>query len=221
MTRTYAIVPTHNRPELLRQTVESLSPQVTGLVMVVDNASSPPVTGLETFSNVWVVPEPMQPPNLGTIWNRQLDAIASIEAAAGSAEWDVAILCDDSPVPPGWVQTVSEAMRQFGASAASTHSYGEINEPYVLRQLSNGADRMCPWAFMLPGERGLRADDSMHWWYVDTDLDWRARQDTGTLVTPGPVVANLKVGEYTVTRPELGEQAGRDAETFHRKWGLS
>lgn len=215
--RTYAVIPTHNRPDMLRATVESIAPQV-NRVIVVDNASDPPVQTAGLPSNVAIAYDPQQPPNLGTIWNKQLDAIAGAERVMGAGAWNVCILCDDSPVPAGWVQIVSDGMRRFGASAASTHSYEPAEQPYVLRELSNGADRMCPWAFMLPGERGLRADDSMAWWYVDTDIDWRARLDTGTLVTPGPVVNNLLVGEYTNIRPELGEQAARDGETFNRKW---
>lgn len=215
--RTYAVIPTHNRPELLRRTVDTIAPQV-HLVIVVDNASDPPVESDWDATNVRLVREPIQPPNLGTMWNAQLDAIAREERDAGTDRWNVAFLCDDSPVPDGWVDAVSSGLRAHGASAASTHSYEPVEHAYVLRELSNGADRMCPWAFMLPGERGLRADDSMAWWYVDTDIDWRARLDTGTLVVPGPVVNNLLVGEYTNIRPELGEQAARDGETFNRKW---
>jgi hypothetical protein len=92
--------------------------------------------------------------------------------------------------------------------------------PYVLTELSNGVDRMCPWAFILPGERGLRADESMHWWYVDTDLDWQARQSGGTLIAPGPIAPNSEVGYWTAMRPELNARAGTDAQVFHQKWGL-
>jgi GT2 family glycosyltransferase len=216
MTHRYAVVLTHNRPELLTRCVDAIAPQVDEVV-VVDNASDPPVEATWTAINVDVVRDPTQPPNLGRMWNEQLDRIAELDV--DSSTWDVALICDDVVVPDGWFGRVTEAMRSTNAAAASAHSYQEIHAPYVLTELSNGVDRMCPWAFILRGEAGLRADESMHWWYVDTDLDWQARLNGGTLVAPGPIAANERIGEWTNVKPELGERAGIDGQVFERKWG--
>lgn len=213
----YAVVLTHNRPALLWECVESVSPQV-DQVRIVDNASDPPVPDDEWPSNVVVIHDPLQPPNLAYLWNRQLDAI---QGSDPGAQWDVAVLCDDVLMPPGWLDCVSGALRAHPtAAAASTHSYSPIVEPYLLTGLSNGADRMCPWCFMLPGERGLRADERMKWWYCDTDVDMQARRSGGTLIVPGPIATNERIGEYTDLKPELGEQAGRDGAAFQAKWGF-
>lgn len=218
MTRpSYAVVLTHDRPGLLARCVDAIAPQVDH-VIVVDNASDPPVLLDSKPPNTTVVYVPDQPPNLARLWNRQLDVIASRRWPR--RPWDVALLCDDVEVPAGWFACVSDAMRAHDAAAASTHSYAPAPRPYVLTELTNGADRMCPWAFMLPGEKGLRADESMRWWYCDTDLDWQARLSGGTVVAAGPVAVNQLVGDFTARRVDLSLQAHRDGATFNAKWGL-
>lgn len=187
-------------------------------VIIVDNASDPPVPDDEWPVNVTVVHDPLQPPNLAYLWNSQLD---SIHDSRLSSEWDVALLCDDVLMPPDWFDRVSGALRAHPtAAAASTHSYTPIVEPYLLTQLSNGADRMCPWCFMLPGERGLRANEALLWWWTDTHIDMLARQSGGTLIVPGAIATNERIGEYTNSKPELAEQAGRDGDTFQAIWGF-
>lgn len=217
MINDYAIVLTHNRPDLLPGCVDAIADQV-DLVVVVDNASSPPATPTWRAENYEFVFVPDQPPNLAKMWNAQLDRIASKHEDGDT--WNVAVLCDDVTVPNGWFRCVADQMREHDAAAASTHSYEAIYSPYRLTALTNGGDRMCPWAFVLPGERGLRADESMRWWYCDTDLDWQARQSGGTVVVPGPVAVNGRIGDFTARIPELSAQTHRDAQTFHAKWGV-
>jgi hypothetical protein len=76
---------------------------------------------------------------------------------------------------------------------------------------------MCPWAFILRGEVGLRADEKFGWWWGDTDLDWQACAAGGVLLLPGPVPANTLANSTTVGA--LAEQAGRDGQYFTAKWG--
>lgn len=214
----YAVILTHNRPDMLKELVHSLCDQV-DWISIVDNASSPPV---EAFNrdNVGIFYEPTQPPNIAKMWNDQLNMISGAEKLANGegALWNVALLCDDCKVPAGWYRSVAEAMRRHGASAASTHSYAPAPDEYVLTRLSNGPDRMCPWAFMLPGDEQLRADEMLRWWYCDTDLDWQARRRGGTLVTTGDPVENLLIGDFTARIPELGWQAQQDGDAFWAKW---
>lgn len=215
----YAVILTHNRPALLEQAVEAIAYQAT-TVTVVDNASDPPTSRNWRAHNVEIVHVPDQPPNLAAMWNEQLDRIAERHQPGRRYTWDVALICDDVAVPPGWFSTVSNAMREHGAAAGSTHSYHPISVPYLLTELTNGTDRMCPWAFVLRGELGLRADETMHWFYCDTDLDWQARVNGGTLIAPGPVAVNARVGDFTGSKPELAAQAEVDKATFRAKWGV-
>ncbi len=210
--KNYAIILTHNRPTLLYQCVQSIIDQV-DMVIIVDNASNPSVNILQ--SGIEVIRDPEQPPNIAKMWNQQINRIA--EQNSLEEMWNIALLCDDTIIPPYWYIKVSTAMRDVGVSAASTHSYAPISSSYRLTSLTNGADRMCPWAFMIAGESRLRADESLHWWYCDTDLDWQARVNGGTLIVDGPIVPNERIGEYT-QRPELSLQAKEDERTFYAKW---
>lgn len=218
--RRHAVVLTHNRPEMLGACVTAIARQ-SDTVVVVDNASDPPVRGDRWQPNVYVVSDPVQPPNLARMWNAQLDRIADAETWPDrpDATWDVALLCDDVVAPDDWFDRIAGQMRLHGASAASTHSYVPVDAPYMLRALTNGADRMCPWAFVLRGEQRLRADESLAWWYCDTDLDWQARRLDGTLIAAGPIARNGAVGDWTARRPDLFAQSRRDGDTFHAKWG--
>lgn len=218
----YAVILTHNRPDELRAAVRAVRPQVDYL-WIVDNASEPPVE----YDPAWPEPgaiklghNPLQPPNLAALWNDALNNIAAEAAEAGFGRWDVALLCDDVETPPGWYDAVSGTLRAFNASAASAHKYQWLSQP-MLKIAPDGdfASTMCGWAFVLPGEKGLRADESMHWWFLDNDLDWQARKADGMVLAPGPVAANGQPGHWTNVKPELGEQAGRDRETFRAKWG--
>lgn len=64
MTLTFAVIPTHDRPAELLQTIASL-----GLppdrVLVIDNASTPPVADIAAQ----VVRDEEQPPNISRLWN--------------------------------------------------------------------------------------------------------------------------------------------------------
>lgn len=215
-----AIVLAHQRPALLEHVTAAIAPQVNYLI-VVDNASDPPLNPTQPEVDRYeLVRDPTQPPNLARMWNQQLDRISHVMEQKEVATWDVAVLCDDAIAPPGWFDAVADGLRAWGAGAASTHSYHPVVDAYLLTQLTNGGDRMCPWAFILPGERGLRADETMRWWYCDTDLDWQARQSGGTVVVPGQVVRNERIGDWTNRKPELGAQAHADGVTFNAKWGL-
>lgn len=211
----YAIVVTHNRHELLFKSVVALNPQV-DLILVIDNASDPPVS--QDYLNVDVLHVEDQPPNLSRFWNLGFDYIA--DRWMPTPQWNVAVLCDDVIVPEGWYDAVSSCMRQNGAAAGSTHQWNPVTSPILKTVPDNDlANRMCGWAFVLAGEKGLRADESMSWWYCDTDLDWQARANGGMVICPGPVAHNIHPNDWTARRPELNHQSGQDGLTFARKHG--
>jgi hypothetical protein len=217
----YAVILTHSRPEMLADTVRAIAPQLDYL-WVVDNASDPPVS-LDLFppdAKVFLIHDPAQPPNLATLWNKSLDTIAAHTEAHHFTRWDVALLCDDLDIPDDWYDRVSRTLRENNASAASGHKHWSPGQFIIKTQPDQDImNRMAGEAFILPGEKGLRADESMHWWYLDDDVDWQARVADGMVIAPGPGVQNRHPNYWTNVKPELGERAGRDAAAFAAKWG--
>jgi hypothetical protein len=76
--------------------------------------------------------------------------------------------------------------------------------------------RLCPHAFVIRGEAGLRADESLRWWFGDSDLDWQCRQAGGVLNVPGPRATNALANSTTVGG--LQAQAEADEAAFKAKW---
>jgi hypothetical protein len=218
----YSVILTHNRPEMLTDTARAIAPQVDYLY-VIDNASEPPVVSGDLFPlPCWfdVVHDPRQPPNLATLWNDSLDTIAEHAAAHSFDRYDVALLCDDLTIPEDWYDRVSRALRENNASAASGHKHWSPAQFIIKTQPDQDImNRMAGEAFILPGEKGLRADERLKWWYLDDDVDWQARVADGMVIAPGPGVQNRLPNYWTVTKPELGSQAGLDAAAFEAKWG--
>lgn len=229
----YAIIPTHNRPEQLRALVTSLGPQC-DVIVIVDNASTPPVDQadlLDVVPNavaVEVIRDEEQPPNLARFWNLMFERCRILacscanpymvgEHVAGcprQSGYDVAVLNDDAVVPAGWYHACSTALRGH-ESAVIAHT--SPTSPALLTRIHNNpGNRMTPHAFVIRGEVGLRADESMRWWYQDTDLDFQARLAGGTLSVPGPRVINANANSTTVG--ELAEQAQKDRAAFEAKW---
>jgi glycosyltransferase involved in cell wall biosynthesis len=216
----FAVIITHNRPGPLAQCVEAVLAQADEVV-VLDNASDPPVT--LDLAGVEVIHVPDQPPNLSALWNLGLGWCERRVLGWGLEDdepWYVALLCDDAIVPPGWFGTVTSAMRDTGAVAGCSDPWGRDHEPRLKTTPdSDLAGRMVGWAFVLDGSIGLGADERFYWWWCDTDLDFRARQVGGMVMVGGYPVPNLHPNDFTSARLELAEQAGRDGETFAQKWG--
>lgn len=214
-----AVIPTRNRHDLLADCINSIVDQV-DRVIVIDNLSDPPIDPDAWHGKVAVARVPMDPPNISTLWNV---GIALADAAAhrhGTDQWDIAVLNSDVVVPPGWIATLSTAMRSTSAVLAYPDQHGGREqilhtkaEPIDLRQ------RITGYAYLLRGETGMRADESMAWWASDDDIDWRAREQGGALLIPGLAVEHRCPNGSMYERPELQEQAGRDMETFRTKWG--
>lgn len=221
----YAVIPTHNRPEHLRNLVRQLAGSC-DLVVVIDNASDPPVNpaDLGEYVPTAVISDPEQPPNLARFWNVGLRAIAALQqpghADVDLAQWDVAILNDDVELPDGWYDYVAGALRTHDVLAASADAYGAVSAPLVRRDKHNSlATRMCPWAFIIRGECGFEADEKLRWWWQDTDAEWRLAIAGGVVVMPGYIARNLGANSSTVG--VLAEQAGADRRTFAEKWGYN
>jgi len=215
----YAIIPTHNRPDHVVQCVAAIQPQV-DLIQVIDNASDPPVTR-SMFGNpttMLLTRHMMQPPNLSALWNIGIRAIEQVAFGRRQETWDVAILNDDAIPPPGWFIMVSDAMRKFDGVAACSGGIGR--EPVVYGPEAPPAihTRLQGWAFMLRGERGLKADEMFRWWCGDDDLSMQARNGGGLVTVPGLEVPNLLAD--STTTGVLQEQSARDMAFFVQKWGV-
>jgi glycosyltransferase involved in cell wall biosynthesis len=209
----FAVIVTHNRPELLKQCVDAIRPQV-HQILVIDNRSDPPVPKDEDYA---VCYEPTDPVNMSKFWNIAIDYFAYL---SDTSEWNIAFLCDDVTVPDGWFHAVETCMRKYNGAAGSTHQYSPTPIPILKTAPDNDIfNRMCGWAFIVAGEKGLRADESMKWWFCDTDMDWQARKNGGMVVCPGPVAKNIRPNDFTYSVPGLAEQTGIDGLAFAAKWG--
>lgn len=218
----YALITTHNRPALLLDLVVSLSTQADH-ILILDNASDPPVdeqvlAAAAGRATVRVIPDPQQPPHLYRFWNVLFDA-AEIDATEfGHKQWDVAVFNDDCILPAGWYDTCSGALRKHDKAVVAHTGSVAVHRQELLDEFPYPRHRrMCPWAYVARGEVGLRADESMRWWFGDDDFCRQAIQAGGVLAVPGPLVANALANSTTVG--ELAEQAQQDQKTFLKKWG--
>lgn len=214
-----AVIPARDRHDLLADCVHSVIDQVDS-VIVIDNLSNPPIDPEPWHGKVGVVSLPIDPPNISTLWNVGISLADSQAHRAGVTAWDIAVLNSDVVVPPGWMDTLSTAMRSTTAVLAYPDQHGGTRQ--ILHTRAEPVDlrtRITGYAYMLRGETGLRLDESMAWWASDDDIDWRAREQGGALLVPGLAVEHRCPNVSTNERPELAAQAGRDMETFEKKWG--
>lgn len=214
----FALILAHNRHEELNDTLRDILPQV-DMVLVFDNASEPPIHDYIPKSlpkdKYWVVRDSTQPPNLARFWNICLDQIHML----ASEPYFVAVLTDDVRIPEGWFDAVTEAMDKFGAAAGcSTPWENRYSEPILKTAPDNDImNRMFGPAYILRGESGIRANENLHWWWNDTDMDWKARGAGGMVVIPTHTVTNLFPNASTVG--VLAERAGIDRQEFAAFWG--
>lgn len=221
----FAVILTHNRPELLRETWCAIGPQV-DMVTIIDNASEPPVRFQDFHAPEWataVVRVPDQPPNLSRMWNLGIRMALSLwESNASRLQPYVAVLCDDAPPPPGWFAAVTAAMTEtgsvVGASAPAMFSFG-AGPPRVKRTPDSSlAERMPGWAWIVDPISPVRADEQLEWWWGDTDLDWQARAAGGMVLIGTHPVPNERPNEFS-GRPEQAMQIAGDSQRFVDKHG--
>jgi hypothetical protein len=209
-TPTYAVIPTEGRP-CLHDCVAALADQVDLTVLVCTNGYD----GLNTATPVAQVHDTDLVPNISRWWNIGLESVALLAQNKWLDRWNVLVVNDDTVMAPGSVATLTAGLRKYdGAQLAFPglrSAEGLMRHPNPIR--------ITGWCFALRGEAGLRADEELAWWAGDNDLDWRARQSGGTVVVPGVDHQHLHPNGYTVARPDLTEQAGKDMARFVEKWG--
>lgn len=213
----FAIVLTHNRPELLAQCVAAIGPQV-DMVIVIDNASDPRAQVAHDPADSWaslLLYVPDQPPNLARFWNLGIET--ALRSADPAGKTYIAVLCDDAIVPADWFEAVTTAMAETGAvvgCGGAGRGLAVKTEPD--RDLGG---RMPGHAWVLDPASGVRGDESMLLWYCDTDIDWQARAAGGMVTVGGYPVPNALPSGFMVTHPELIPQTGQDGLAFAAKWG--
>lgn len=199
---TWAVIPSVGR-DYLHGCLASIRSQVDGIVVVANSGYT--AAGLD---GVVVVEDASTDRNISRWWNLGLDRLVAL----GLMEWNALVLNDDVTLEPGAVYRMASTLRAHHAALAY---------PGPREQLQTGAgpERITGWCFMLRGEGGLRADESMAWWFGDNDLHYRAREAGGVVTVPGVGVHHHDPNGYTNRIPELATQAGRDRGTFLARWG--
>lgn len=217
----YATIPSRSRASELQLAIDALLPQTDFIVVVINDPSNSVVWPEYPEDKVLYIYEPMDPPNLSKLWNIGLDACSAHARSNDFIEWDTAVVNDDCTVPQGWFDACVQAMDDTCAVAASTDITKRRKHPltHCAPGPVNLYHRLCGYAFMLRGEAGVRADETLCWWYGDDDIDWQSRVLGGTVIVPGFPVTHTHPNESTVGSEVLSRQAGLDRETFLAKWG--
>lgn len=214
----FVIILSHNRQELLNQVIAAIGPQVE-MVIVIDNASDPPiqVEAGQDWRTV-VIPIPDQPPNLARFWNVGIKV--ALEMATPGEQPYIAFLCDDAVVPAGWFAAVTEAMANTGAVVGCGVGDMPLGHARVKTSVDGAImERMTGHAWILDPVSPVRPDESMLLWWCDTDIDWQARTAGGMVSVGGYPVPNIHPSGFMLTHPELIHQTGVDSETFAAKHG--
>ncbi len=215
-----AIIPSNGRDCLL-ESKYAIKAQVDQLIVVWatqdDGYPNPPWWG-EDHETIFYYPGPRTEVNISQWWNEGLKVAQDHLTFQGyDGEWDVAIINDDCIVPEGWFEAVSTAMREHGAAAACSGAYSTqlLTAPGPIAGISNP---LTGFAFILAGEKGLRANEDLHWYFSDNYIDWESRKMGGTLMVSGWPVQHLhpnaQMGHDLIARVAV------DAQNFVDLYGM-
>lgn len=213
-TPTFAIIPTNGR-DCFHACLKAVYNQV-DRVYVVEGGPDAKLLG-EGFGehlDFTIIREPEL--NISKWWNLGLQLIANRALASRAAKWNVVVLNDDAIIPPGWVNQLDKTMRGMGVAAASSGNPNPIPALHTQPGPVGLFTRLQGFAFMLAGEKGVRANEQLKWYFSDDHVDWLSRQQGGVVSIPGLHVTHLHPdGQVT---PEIQEQIAKDAHTFTQYW---
>ena len=166
-----------------------------------------------------VIRDEEQPPNLSRFWNVLFDYCRQAAAFREADRYDVAVFNDDAIVPAGWFDVCSTVLRGHPTAAVAHTGTSPVHRHELLEQYPYPREkRMCPWAFVVRGELGLRADEQLAWWFGDDDFCRQAIDAGGVLAAPGPLVINAHAVQATAESPVLADLAEKDRVAFEAKW---
>lgn len=206
----FAIIPTNGRP-CFKDCLTAIEPQVDEVIVVEGGPDAQPMFWVQ---HPLVRDEDL---NISKWWNEGLALVETIARTAEVKQWNVAILNDDTIVPAGWMKACTAAMRQEKAAAACS---GGTAIPHQVVHREPGPvglmTRMKGFAFVLAGEKGIRANEQLRWYFSDDHVDWMARRLGGMVTIPGYQVEHLYPnGQVT---PEMHEIIAEDASRFTAYW---
>ena len=211
---TWAVVPSNGR-SYLDGCLRSLRDQVDGIVVVANDDFDPGDLG----PDVVVVKDAGVDRNISRWWNLGLEAAEGLARARGRDPWNALVVNDDVVCPPHLVRTLADKLREYRAAIAYPNQRDDVEAVWTRAEPVNLFHRITGYCFMLAGESGLRLDEQFVWWAGDDDLFWRGNQAGGSVLVPGCRVEHLSPNGSFALYPELNAQAGRDMESFARKWG--
>ncbi len=231
----FVVIPTHNRHVELAALLDSIPARA--FVLVIDNASEPPVALPSGFLSaefdrllgrrISAVRDSEQPPNLSRLWNIGLDWAAALNESTRFDQYFVTVLNDDAVMHPRYFEAAEHAFRFTNAAIVFPNRPGRAikERGHMLhreqpRSPVDFSARLTGWCFTLRGSVGLRADESMRWWCGDNDLEQQAMNHGGTVMLQDVEVDNLYADLSTVTNPALQAQTRKDMATFVEKWGF-
>jgi len=211
---TYAVIPTEGRP-CLHDCVAALRDQVDTVILATNNGyGARDVSGVQLAV---IEDADTESPNISRWWNNGLKVAQGLSETRRQDRWNVLVINDDTIMAPGSVATLTAGLRDYWeADLASPWDGPTIR---LWRDSKQPPPRIAGWCFALRGETGLRADEELVWWTGDNDISWQAADAGGMVTVPGVDHQHLHPNGYTVARPELTEQAGKDMARFVEKWG--
>jgi len=214
----FAVIPTNGRA-CLKDCLMAIAPQVDSTILVY---TVPWQDGeVRPHPHFGVALRDIGSPNISRWWNEGLDICTQVmDMTEGDTpgRYDVAILNDDVIVPPGWFDAVSDGMRMYECAAACS---GAPSSSPVLLQRPGPVPlhtRLQGFAFILAGEKGIRANEELRWYFSDDYIDWRARELGGMVMVPGHSVNHLYPNEQMTG--ELHQFSAEDAAKFKEIWGV-
>ena len=213
----YAVIPSCCRRQELTDLVNVLVNDGVHVIVVDTGYTEPLAFGGAWQSRITILEDKDEPKNISRWWNKGLtwaDMIQWDSADAGN-EYVVAVINDDVVAQPGLVPGLADAIIRHGVVASFPDVWG-LGRDAVMHQPSGL--RMSGYCFALRGAANIRADVSLLWWFGDNDIEWEALRSGGVALVGGLTIQHLYPSSTTIG--ELAEQAGRDAETFVKKWGV-
>lgn len=213
----FAVIPSNGRA-CLKDCLMAIQPQVDYTIIVY---TVPYKEGeIRPRAGTGAALRDLRVPNISRWWNQGLNMAVTVHELSGGTgpTWDVAILNDDVIVPEGWFNAVATKMREMRAAAAC--SGGPYNMPIFHTRPGPVAldTRLQGFAFMVAGEKGLRANEDLRWYFSDDFMDWESRRMGGMVMIPGFHVTHLYPNAQMT--PELQVFCAEDAAKFQAMWGM-
>ncbi len=206
-----AIIPSNNR-ECLKLSIDAILPQV-HCVLIVQTGGE--WTG--TQEEVFVVRDPGTDKNISRWWNIGFSWAKVMAERNNCTQWDVAVINDDVIVPEGWFAAVAGTMRQMQVAAACSGGRGPMPVLHTQQQKVDIYTRMQGFAYVIAGEKDIRANEDIPWYFSDDAIENDARVAGGVVMIPGCHVEHMYPnGQMTADMQVLSANGG---QVFIDKYG--